>query len=305
MRLMTVRWLSMCGGGQGWEVEVLVSWIVMVMLAKWLAFVSHPFPIAIYDCELFLFSPVRAERTSCKSLSWAICFNSPQDNLVVLSSDCRVSSILIHVRTGLLLFPGGFQSNACCGMIVHPCEGCVESKSTFSSGWCRWWFAAWFSIRPPGCKFALVWSGLMCRICLKQVMMKTCSLLSRHLVHLQVSTPYSSTDLTFVLNTHKRGMKTGSCSGFRASKAWHVLMIQAFTSSCVSLGKVLHCCTIEQINEMLFSPIKLVKWLCKDISIFPWTGLLVLTFRSSYQTADVWWCTGSSSHSSKLHPWRL
>ena len=116
--------------------------------------------------------------------------------LLSSSSAWRVLRQLFGGRP-LFLLPCGFQSKACLGI----CSGLLRSvwpTQLHFLTWILFVMGSCFDLCKSS-SFEIRSGHLMRRICLRHLFIKTWSLLSRYFVRLQVSEPYNSTDLTFVL----------------------------------------------------------------------------------------------------------
>ena len=156
---------------------------------------------------------------------------------MVFNSACRV---LFQVKHGLplLRFPCGFQSKAwwvmlvCSRHMVHVCPLLVYRHFLL-------WMVSVMGPCPILCQnswLEMHYGHRMRRIWWRWVLMKTCSLWSNFLVHLQVSALYKRTDLRLLLNSlgFMRQLRFLILhTGLRVAKAWHALLTLALTSSSV------------------------------------------------------------------------
>ena len=132
------------------------------------------------------------------SLSLAALFASSQVMLMVFNSAC---SVLFHAKLGppLLHFPCGFQCKAWRVMFVYSRHMVCPIHPHFLL-----WMVSVVGSYLVLCQRSWLETSSghqMRRIWQRQVLMKTCSLWSNFLVHLQVCAPYKRTDLTLLLNS--------------------------------------------------------------------------------------------------------
>ena len=152
---------------------------------------------------------------------------------MVFNSACRVLFQVKH-DLPLLRFSWGFQSKAWWVILVCSRHMVCPLYLHFLL-----WMVSVMGSCPVLCQSSWLemrYGHLMRRIWWRWVLMKTCSLWSNFLLHLQVSALYKRTDLRLLLNSLGFMWQLRFLilhTGLRVAKAWHALLTLALTSSSV------------------------------------------------------------------------